>query len=60
LAALRPADAAAELCGFGIVAAAARTAQLLAAQRPEKVFLVGIAGRLDDRLAISGPSIRSA
>jgi len=28
LAALRPADDAVELCGFGIVAAAARTAQL--------------------------------
>jgi len=52
LAAIRPADAAVELCGFGIVAAAARTAQLLAALRPEKVILVGIAGRLDDRLAI--------
>jgi futalosine hydrolase len=52
LAAIRPADAAVELCGFGIVAAAARTAQVLAALRPEKVILVGIAGRLDDRLAI--------
>jgi futalosine hydrolase len=52
LAALRPADAAVELCGFGIVAAAARTAQLLAALRPERVILVGIAGRLDDRLAL--------
>lgn len=52
LAALRPADVAVELCGFGIVAAAARTAQLLAALRPERVILVGIAGGLDDRLAI--------
>lgn len=52
LAAIPPDDAAVELCGFGVVAAAARTAQLLAALRPEKVILVGIAGRLDDRLAI--------
>ena len=52
LAALNPDDAAVELCGFGVVAAAARTAQLLAALRPEKVILVGIAGQLDDRLAI--------
>jgi futalosine hydrolase len=40
------------LCGFGPVAAAARTAQLLAEHAPERVLLVGIAGRLDDRLAI--------
>ena len=57
LAALRPADAAVELCGFGIVAAAARTAQLLAALRPERVILVGIAGRLDDRLAIGAATL---
>ena len=40
------------VCGFGPVAAAARTAQLLAEHAPERVLLVGIAGRLDDRLAI--------
>lgn len=40
------------LCGFGPVAAAARTAQLLAEHVPERVLLVGIAGRLDDRLAL--------
>jgi futalosine hydrolase len=57
LAALPPNDAAVELCGFGIVAAAARTAQLLAALRPEKVILVGIAGRLDDRLAIGSATL---
>lgn len=38
------------LCGFGPIAAAARTAQLLAHQRPDRVLLVGIAGRLTDRL----------
>lgn len=41
-----------ELCGFGPVAAAARTAQLLAEHAPDRVLLVGIAGSLDDRLAI--------
>lgn len=41
-----------ELCGFGPVAAAARTAALLAKHAPERVVLVGIAGRLDERLAV--------
>lgn len=41
-----------ELCGFGPVAAAARTAVLLARHQPRRVVLVGIAGRLDDGLAI--------
>lgn len=40
------------LCGFGPVAAAARTAQLIGDQKPHRVLLVGIAGRLDDRLAV--------
>jgi futalosine hydrolase len=40
------------LCGFGPVAAAARTAALIAAHAPKRVLLVGIAGRYDDRLAI--------
>lgn len=35
------------LCGFGPVAAAARTAQLLADLRPERVLLLGIAGAYD-------------
>jgi futalosine hydrolase len=34
------------------VAAAARTAQLLTEHAPERVLLVGIAGSLDDRLAV--------
>jgi futalosine hydrolase len=42
----------AALCGFGPVAAAARAAQLIAEHAPERVLLVGIAGSLDDRLAI--------
>ena len=40
------------LCGFGPVAAAARTAHLLMEHAPERVLLVGIAGRLDDRLTL--------
>lgn len=36
-----------ELCGFGPVAAAARTAALLAALRPARVVLLGIAGTYD-------------
>lgn len=41
-----------ELCGFGPVVAAARTARLIAEHRPGRVLLVGIAGRFSDRLAI--------
>lgn len=44
--------ACAELCGFGPVVAAARTAQLIAEHRPPRVLLVGIAGRLSERLEI--------
>jgi futalosine hydrolase len=40
------------LCGFGPVAAAARTAGLLAEYRPDHVILVGIAGCLDRRLEV--------
>lgn len=35
------------LCGFGLAAAAARTAQLVARLAPEHVILAGIAGRFD-------------
>lgn len=41
-----------EVCGFGIAAAAARTAQLVATLDPARVLLVGIAGRFHQRLAI--------
>lgn len=41
-----------ELCGFGPVAAAARTAALIATHAPARVILVGIAGRYHDRLEI--------
>lgn len=42
----------AELCGFGPVVAAARTASLIAEHRPTHVLLVGIAGGYGDRLEI--------
>jgi futalosine hydrolase len=41
-----------ELCGFGAVAAAARTAGLVAERRPDRVLLVGIAGRIGDSLRV--------
>ncbi|MFM9057765.1 MAG: futalosine hydrolase [Planctomycetaceae bacterium] len=41
-----------ELCGFGPIAAAARTAALIASHAPDRVLLVGIAGRLGAALAI--------
>ncbi len=40
------------LCGFGPVAAAARTSRLLAEHNPDRVLLVGIAGRLCESLSI--------
>jgi futalosine hydrolase len=46
-----------ELCGFGPVAAAARTAALLAEQAPARVLLVGIAGRFGDRLALGSAHV---
>ncbi len=41
-----------ELCGFGLVAAAARTTQLIAQRRPTRVILVGIAGTLQRSLPV--------
>lgn len=41
-----------ELCGFGLVASAARTAMLLADSGASRVVLVGIAGQCDERLSI--------
>jgi futalosine hydrolase len=46
-------DGLVELCGFGPVASAARTALLVARHQPDRVLLVGIAGRMDDRLALA-------
>jgi futalosine hydrolase len=41
-----------ELCGFGPIAAAARTAELIARKRPRRVILVGIAGTYDERIPV--------
>jgi futalosine hydrolase len=41
-----------ELCGFGPIAAAARSAHLVATCKPASVTLIGVAGTLDDRLTI--------
>ena len=41
-----------ELCGFGPVVAAARTARLIAEHRPARILLVGIAGRFTAGLAL--------
>ena len=50
-----PSGAHVALCGFGMVAAAARTAHLVETQRPTSVLLVGIAGAYS-----SGPPIGAA
>lgn len=41
-----------EVCGFGPVAAAARTSLLIAKYKPEMVLLAGIAGSLDPRCVV--------
>lgn len=46
-------DGLVELCGFGPVAAAARTSLLVARHQPAEVLLVGIAGRLGDGLSLA-------
>jgi len=48
-----PSQARVEVCGFGPVAAAARTATLLERHKPQRALLVGIAGTFDaDRFAV--------
>ena len=42
----------AEICGFGVAAAAARTAQLIERLRPQNIILIGIAGRISQSLEI--------
>lgn len=44
---LPAAQASVETCGFGPIAAAARTAELLALHRPARVLLIGICGAYD-------------
>jgi futalosine hydrolase len=45
------------VCGFGIAAAAARTAGLLAEHAPKEVLLVGIAGAYDIELHPTGTAL---
>jgi len=45
-------SAAVEICGFGPVVSAARTAQLIAKHQPQRVLLLGIAGSYDDELSV--------
>jgi futalosine hydrolase len=47
-----------QLCGFGPIAAAARTASLIARYRPERVLLIGIAGSYDVDLVPLGTAVR--
>lgn len=44
------------LCGFGPVAAAARTSQLIAQLKPDEIVLVGIAGSIGDVLPVGTAS----
>lgn len=53
LASTMRADDQLELCGFGLVAAAALTAQIVADLRPERVLLVGIAGTFSGDLPVA-------
>ena len=57
---LLPTDVRMELCGFGLVAAAARTAALVASLRPDRVTLLGIAGRFGDSLALGQAALFDA
>ncbi len=56
---LDPDDDVIELCGFGVIAAAARTSQLLMVQRPDNVFLLGIAGAIGNTLTVGQAAIFS-
>ena len=47
-----------QLCGFGPIAAAARTGSLLARYRPERVLLIGIAGSYDVGRIPVGTAVR--
>jgi futalosine hydrolase len=45
------------LCGFGPVAAAARTSQLIARHRPDRIVLVGIAGAIGETLPVGTATV---
>ena len=42
-----------ELCGFGPIVAAARTATLIRQHQPQEVILCGVAGAIADSLAVA-------
>jgi len=46
-----------ELCGFGPIAAAARTSQLIASRQPDRVLLAGIAGAYASRISIGEAAV---
>lgn len=50
--AVRACEGAVELCGFGLVAAAASSATRIAQRRPERVVLLGIAGSYGDGVPV--------
>lgn len=47
------------ICGFGVVASAARSSQLIAQTNPENVLLLGIAGAYSEHLSIGSAAIFS-
>ena len=54
----RDGDYALQLCGFGCIAAAARTGSLIARYRPKRVLLIGIAGSYDPSEIGIGSAVR--
>ena len=52
--AVRAANGALAICGFGPIASGVMTAQLLATHNPAKVILIGIAGSFDAAIAAIG------
>ena len=54
----RDGDYGLQLCGFGAIAAAARTGSLIARYRPHRVLLIGIAGSYDSSKIPIGSAVR--
>ena len=46
-----------ELCGFGLVAAAARSSQLIQSMSPDQVILAGLAGTFRDDLPVGSAAV---
>lgn len=51
-------DCAFQLCGFGVIAAAARAAALISRYKPQRVILIGIAGSFDPERCPIGTACR--